>query len=407
MEFIIISLIKAALVAFVLLTLAAYLVWIERKVLAHIQLRIGPYRVGPHGLLQPLSDLIKLVTKEGVIPAQVNKFYYLLAPFLAVALALISISVVPFGTQIELFGYKTYLELANVNIGLLVILAISAVSVYGVALGGWASNNKYALLGGLRSSAQMISYELPMSLALVSPLLIANTLSLREIAEMQSGFYLGFIPKWFIFNWPAPQIIAFLIFMIAAFAETNRVPFDLPEAENELVAGFHTEYSSTCFAAFFTAEYVNMVTISALATHLYLGGWNPAFPEPVASLVPILIFAGAGLLLFFHGMQHLATRTWDKYTFPLFGIIAFGLAGIFALKYLTFLPAPLLAIGTALHPIFWFAAKVGVLLFLYIWVRGTLPRFRFDQLMRFTWTFLFPLAIVQLLATGLIVALLD
>lgn len=405
MEFIIISLVKAALVAFVLLTLAAYLVWIERKVLAHIQLRIGPYRVGPHGLLQPLSDLIKLVTKEGVIPAQVNKFYYLLAPFLAVALALISISVIPWGTQLDVFGIKTYMELTNVNIGILIILAASGLGVYGIALGGWASNNKYALLGSLRSSAQMISYELPMSLAIVSPLLIANTLSLREIADAQAGFYIGFIPKWFIFQGPVPQIFAFIIFMIAGFAETNRIPFDLPEAENELVAGFHTEYSSTCFAAFFTAEYVNMVTISALATHLFLGGWNPIFPEPVSTVVPVLVFGGAAALLFFHSMNTLATRTWDRYTFPVFGLIAAGIAGIFSIPFLTFLPEPVLAIGKVLHPIFWFAAKVGAILFLYIWVRGTLPRFRFDQLMRFAWTFLFPVALVQLLVTGLGVAL--
>ncbi|HUQ95614.1 MAG TPA: NADH-quinone oxidoreductase subunit H [Bryobacteraceae bacterium] len=404
MEFIIIALVKAALVAFVLLTLAAYLVWIERKVLAHIQLRVGPYRVGPHGLLQPLSDLIKLVTKEGVIPAQVNKFYYLLAPFLAVALSLISIAVVPFGGQIEIFGIKTYLQLTDVNIGLLVILAISAVSVYAVALAGWASNNKYALLGGLRSAAQMISYELPMSLAIASPLLLANTLSLRAIADAQAGFYFGFIPKWYIFQAPAPQFFAFLIFMIAGFAETNRVPFDLPEAENELVAGFHTEYSSTCFAAFFTAEYVNMVTISALATHLYLGGWNPIVPEPVAGVIPILLFLGAALILFIHGFNTVATRTWDKYTFPVFGVVALGLAGLFTLAMLP-VPEPLAAIGKALHPLFWFAAKVGTILFFYIWVRGTLPRFRFDQLMRFNWTFLFPVAIAQLLITALLVAL--
>lgn len=279
MEFIIISLVKAALVAAVLLTLAAYLVWIERKVLAHIQLRVGPYRVGPNGLLQPLADLVKLVTKEGVMPAQVNRFYYLLAPFLAVALALVSISVIPFGTEIEVFGIKTYMGLADVNIGLLVILAISAVSVYAIALGGWASNNKYALLGGLRSAAQMISYELPMSLAIASPLLLANTLSLREVAEAQAGFYFGFLPRWHIFQMPMPQLIAFAVFLVAGFAETNRVPFDLPEAENELVAGFHTEYSSTCFAAFFTAEYVNMVTISALATHLFLGAGIRLFPN--------------------------------------------------------------------------------------------------------------------------------
>ncbi len=395
MEFFIITAIKAGLVAFVLLTLAAYLVWIERKVLAHIQLRIGPYRVGPHGLLQPLADLIKLVTKEGVMPAEVNKFYYLLAPFLAVALALVSISVIPFGRQIEVFGYKTYMELADVNIGLLLILAISAVSVYGIALGGWASNNKYSLLGALRSSAQMISYELPMSIALVSPLLMANTLSLREIAEAQAGFYFSVIPKWYIFQAPAPQFIAFLIFLIAAFAETNRIPFDLPEAENELVAGFHTEYSSMGFAAFFTAEYVNMVTISALATHLFLGGWNPPVVEPVAGFIPTLIFFGAAFFLFFHGRQSVATRTWDRFTFPVFGGVFLGVGAVFQVPMLK----------EALGPLFWFGAKTGFILFLYIWVRGTLPRFRFDQLMSFAWKFLFPASLVQLLVTGLVVAL--
>ncbi|MBL8217274.1 MAG: NADH-quinone oxidoreductase subunit H [Bryobacterales bacterium] len=404
MEFIIISLVKAALVAFVLLTLAAYLVWIERKVLAHIQLRVGPYRVGPHGLLQPLSDLIKLLTKEGVMPASVNKFYYLLAPFIAVALALVSISVIPFGNEIEIFGIRTWMQLTDVNIGLLVILAISSVSVYGIALGGWASNNKYALLGGLRSAAQMISYELPMSLAIVSPLLIANTLSLREVAQAQSGFIFGFIPNWFVFQGPVPQILSFLIFLIAGFAETNRVPFDLPEAENELVAGFHTEYSSTCFAAFFTAEYINMVTISALATHLFLGGWNPAFPEPVAGLVPVLLFFGLGLVLLYHATQTVKTRTWDKYSFPVVGLIACGIGSIFLTPFLP-LPDALAKIAQAIGPLFWFAAKTGAILFLFIWVRGTLPRFRFDQLMRFTWLFLFPLAIFNLMLTGLAVAL--
>ncbi|MBI4904331.1 MAG: NADH-quinone oxidoreductase subunit H [Acidobacteria bacterium] len=404
MEFIILSFVKAALVAAVLLTLAAYLVWIERKVLAHIQLRVGPYRVGPHGLLQPLSDLIKLMTKEGVMPAQVNKFYYLLAPFLAVFLALISISVVPFGTEVEVFGIKTYMQLTDVNIGLLVILAISAMGVYGIALGGWASNNKYALLGGLRSSAQMISYELPMSIAIASPLLMANTLSLREIADSQSGFVWGFIPNWYIFQGYGTLFIAFMIFITAAFAETNRVPFDLPEAENELVAGFHTEYSSTCFAAFFTAEYINMVTISALATHLFLGGWHPLFPEPVAGIVPILIFGSAGVVLLFHASQTSSTRPWDRYTFPLFGLVSLGLAGLFTLPMLP-LPDVLLAIGKAIHPLFWFAAKVGAILFLYIWIRGTLPRFRFDQLMKFAWQFLFPVALINMLVVGLIVAL--
>ncbi|MDX1979006.1 MAG: complex I subunit 1 family protein [Bryobacteraceae bacterium] len=402
MPFIIISIVKAALVAFVLLTTLAYLQWIERKVLAHIQLRVGPYRVGPHGLLQPLADVIKLITKEGVLPPHVNKFFYLFAPFLAVALALVSISVIPFGTKLEIpaLGFSTPMELTDVNIGILVILAISAVGVYGVALGGWASNNKYSLLGGLRSAAQMISYELPMSLAIVSPLLLANTLSMRELVDAQAGFYFGFIPKWHVFQLFPLQGAAFLIFIIAAFAETNRVPFDLPEAENELVAGFHTEYSSMAFAGFFMAEYCNMVTISAVATHLFLGGWHPPFPAPYSDyLAPLLFFLSAGAL-FFHSLQTLKTRTWDKYTFPAFGVI-FGGIGLLLLGAIVLAPW----LREAIMPLFWFAAKAGAILFVFIWIRGTLPRFRYDQLMKFTWLFLFPVALVQLMLTGLMVAL--
>src|ERR1700732_4638593 len=239
MNFFIITLIKAGLVAFVLMTTLAYLQWIERKVIAHIQLRVGPYRVGPHGLLQPLADVIKLITKEGFIPSHVNLFFYMLAPLIAVTLALISIAVIPFGPEIEIGGVKTWMQLTDLNIGVLFVLGISSIGVYGVALAGWASNNKYSLLGGLRSSAQMISYELPMALAVAAPLLLVNTLSFREMVNYQSGYWLGFIPRWNVF----PEILSFVVFLIAGFAETNRVPFDLPEAENELVAGFHTEYS--------------------------------------------------------------------------------------------------------------------------------------------------------------------
>src|SRR6201986_2747248 len=231
MVFVVITLIKIAVIAFVLLTVLAYLQWVERKVIAHVQVRMGPSRVGPHGLLQPLADVVKLITKEGVMPPHVNKFFYLLAPFLAVMMALISISVIPFGTSVTIGPYTTNLELANVNVGLLFILAISSMGVYGVALAGWSSNNKYSLLGGLRSSAQMISYELPMSLAIASPLLIAGTLSLREIVNAQAGYNFAILPKWLIFAGPFPQVISFFVFMIAAFAETNRIPFDLPEAE--------------------------------------------------------------------------------------------------------------------------------------------------------------------------------
>ena len=283
MEFFVISIIKAAVVAFVLLTTLAYLQWVERKVIAHIQVRPGPYRVGPHGLLQPLADVVKLITKEDVLPPHVNKFAYLMAPFLAVTMALISISVIPFGDQFQAFGYTTWMQLTDLNVGLLFILAISSMGVYGVALAGWASNNKYALLGGLRSSAQMISYELPMSLAIAAPLLMVNTLSLREIVQKQGGYAFGFLPQWTIFQGPMPQIFSFFIFLIAAFAETNRVPFDLPEAENELVAGFHVEYSSMKFASFFMAEYANMVTVASLATILIFG-WMAAAVSRVAGL---------------------------------------------------------------------------------------------------------------------------
>ena len=292
MNFFLLSVLKAAVVAFVLLTTLAYLQWVERKVIAHIQVRMGPYRVGPHGLLQPLADVIKLITKEDLIPPHVNKFVYLLAPFLAVTMSLISISVIPFGAAIQVLGTPTWMQLTDLNIGLLFILAISSMGVYGIALAGWASNNKYSLLGGLRSSAQMISYELPLSIAIASPLLLVNSLSLREIVQAQTGSIL----HWNILRWPAPQIVSFLVFLIAGFAETNRVPFDLPEAENELVAGFHTEYSSMKFAAFFMAEYANMVTVSCMTAILFLGGWQPLFtPEWGSNYVPTLIFV-AGVL---------------------------------------------------------------------------------------------------------------
>jgi NADH-quinone oxidoreductase subunit H len=393
MNFFVISLIKSGLVAFVLLTALAYIQWVERKVLAHIQLRIGPRRVGPHGLLQPLADVIKLLTKEDMIPSHVNKFFYLLAPFLAVMFALISIAVIPFGTEVKIGSFSTPMQLTDLNIGVLFILGLSGIGVYGVALAGWASNNKYSLIGGLRSSAQMISYELPMALAIAAPLLMLNSLSFRELVDGQAGFYFGFIPRWAIFQGPFPQIVSFLLFMVAAFAETNRVPFDLPEAENELVAGFHTEYGSMKFAAFFMAEYCNMVTVSCVGALLFLGGWQPLWPAEYGSkFVPTLIFAIAGLICLSHGLR--PARPFDRFTLPVFAVIFLGIAAIFLV--------PILA--TILLPLFWFLAKVGIILFIYIWIRGTLPRFRYDQLMSFAWTFMFPIAIVNLFITALMVA---
>jgi NADH-quinone oxidoreductase subunit H len=282
------------------------------------------------------------------------------------------------------------MELANLNIGVLFILAISSMGVYGIALAGWSSNNKYSLLGGLRSSAQMISYELPMSLAIAAPLLLSNTLNLRELVGTQAG---GFW-HWNILHGPFPQVFSFIIFMIAAFAETNRVPFDLPEAENELVAGFHTEYSSMKFASFFMAEYANMITVSCMATLLFLGGWVAPWPaEYGSSLFPVVIFAISGVILLYHGGQ--ARLKLDRITFPAFGVIFLLIAAVFLLPMFQ----------NWLLPLFWFCAKVGAILFVFIWIRATLPRFRYDQLMSFTWKFLFPVAMINLLVTAFLVAL--
>jgi NADH-quinone oxidoreductase subunit H len=338
--FILASVIKIVLVILVLLTAVAYTVWLERKVVGHMQNRWGPSRVGPFGLLQPLADGIKFLVKEDLTPPHVYRPLFIAAPMIAVICALTSISVIPFGTALTIGGYTIPLQITDLNIGLLFILGITSIGVYGVALAGWSSNSKYSLLGGLRASAQMVSYEICLGLSLVGVLIVSGTFSLRRIVESQSGHFLGFIPKWNIFY--GCQFIAFFIYLMAAYAETNRIPFDLPEAETELVAGYHTEYSAMKFAMFFMAEYANMITVACLATLLFLGGWSG----------------------------------------PVFG-------------------PPLLQ---AILPTFWFIAKIFVFLFIYIWVRGTLPRFRYDQLMAFGWKFLFPLAIANLLVTALVVA---
>ena len=339
-SFVVASIIKTATALFVLLTAVAYTVWLERKVVGHIQNRWGPTRVGPFGLLQPLADGLKFFFKEDITPPHVYKLLYLAAPVIAVTFALTSISVIPFGNWITVNGVRTPLQITDVNIGLLIILGITSMGVYGVALAGWSSNSKYSLLGGLRASAQMISYEVSLGLSLIGVLILSGSFSLREIVDAQGGTFWGFIPRWNIFQ---GQIFAFFIYLMAAFAETNRIPFDLPEAETELVAGYHTEYSSMKFAMFFMAEYANMITVACLASLLFLGGW--------------------------HG--------------PLFG-------------------PPWLQ---SILPVFWFVLRVFCFLFVYIWIRGTLPRFRYDQLMAFGWKFLLPLAIANLVITGLIVAL--
>ena len=389
-SFIVISLIKTAVVFAVLMTTLAYLQWVERKVIAHIQVRPGPYRVGPHGLLQPLADVIKLITKEDLLPPYVNKPLYLAAPFLAITMALLSISVIPFGPTIEVAGYQTWMQLTDLNIGVLFILAVSSMGVYGIALAGWASNNKYALLGGLRSSAQMISYELPMSLSIVAPLLLSNTLSLRELVGTQLG---GFW-HWNLFRGPFPQVVSFCIFLIAAFAETNRVPFDLPEAESELVAGFHTEYASMKFAMFFIGEYTSMIAVSSLFTILFFGGWLSPFPASwtITHYLPSVIFIPLGLWVFYDGIRYET----------MFGrLILPGLGAVFTvLGFALFLFSP---VNEAIQGPFWFFAKVGAVLFFYIWMRGTLPRFRYDQLMDFGWKFLLPVSIANVVLTSAVI----
>ena len=256
------------------------------------------------------------------MPPHASKFFDVMAPFIAVSLALVSISIIPFGPEVPVPGGSTFMEIADLNVGILFILAVGAVSVYGIALAGWSSNNKYSLMGGLRSSAQMISYELPFTRVIVSPLLLANHLSFRGIAESQAGYYFNLIPRWSIFQMPFPQIFSFIIFMIAGFAETNRIPFDLPEAENELVAGFHTEYSSMKFACFFMAEYANMVTIACVATILFLGGWHPLFPAPWSNWVPTLVFLWAAFWLFVQGGK--IGRKVGSYYFPSLRIRSLG-----------------------------------------------------------------------------------
>jgi NADH-quinone oxidoreductase subunit H len=338
--YILASVIKSAIVLILLLTAVAYTVWLERKVVGHMQNRWGPTRVGPFGLLQPAADGIKFLFKEDLTPPHVYKPLFLAAPLIAVIFALTSISVIPFGNPVTIGGYTIPLQITtDVNTGLLLILGVTSIGVYGVALAGWSSNNKYSLLGGLRASAQMVSYEISLGLSLVGVLIMAGSFSLQDIVHAQQGNVWHFIPRWNIFT---GQIIGFFCYLMAAYAETNRIPFDLPEAETELVAGYHTEYSAMKFAMFFMAEYANMITVGCLATLMFLGGWNG----------------------------------------PLFG------------------PKLLQAI----LPVFWFAAKVFCFLFLYIWVRGTLPRFRYDQLMAFGWKFLLPLALVNLIATAIAVA---
>jgi len=319
----------------VLLTVA-YATYAERKIIGHMQVRLGPMRTGWHGLLQPIADGLKLFFKEEIVPSQASRFVFLISPFVALVPAFIAFAVIPFGDTIEIAGYKIPLQIAgyydtaagrvmDANVGVLYILAMAGLGVYGIVLAGWASNNKYSLLGGLRSAAQMISYELAASFALVAVFMLSESLSLQKIVNDQAGLF-----GWYVWKQP----LAFILFCICSVAETNRTPFDLPEAENELVAGFGTEYSSMKYAMFFMAEYANMVTVSAVAATFFLGGWHGPFP-----------------------------------------------------------------------PVINFVAKVYFFMFCFIWIRATYPRYRYDQLMRLGWKVFLPLAILNIVITGIVASL--
>lgn len=334
---ILISLIKILVVMLVLLSCVAYLVLVERRVSAFIQNRIGPNRVGYKGLLQPVADVLKLFIKEDIVPKLANKPLHRLAPIIAIVVSMSTIAVVPFGDKINLFGHPIKLQIASVNIGILYILALTGLGVYGIAIAGWASNNKYSLLGGLRSSAQIISYELSMGISIIGVILVTGTLELDKIVEFQHGW------RWLILLQP----IGFITFFVSIFAETNRLPFDLPEAEPELVGGYHTEYTGLKFGLFFLAEYANMITGSAIVVTLYLGGWQ--FPY----------------------------------------LQSFGLPEFWT---------SIIQVGT-------FSAKVGAVLLFMIIIRWTVPRFRYDQLMDLGWKFMLPLSIANVIVTALIIYL--
>lgn len=317
-----IVLIKGIVLILILMGAAAYMTYLERVLMARMQLRLGPNRVGPLGLLQPIADGIKLLTKERFQPAGVETFTYWLAPSISLFIALFIFVLIPFGGTVDIFGYQINLQIADVNAGIVFLLAFSSLAVYGVVLAGWSSNNRYSLLGGLRGTAQMISYEIPMGLSLLTVVLAAGTLKLSSIVEAQSH-------HWFI--WTNP--IGFIIYVITAFAETNRAPFDLPEAEQELTAGYHTEYGGMKFAMFFLAEYVNILAVSSIAVTLFLGGWH----------------------------------------------------------------------GPGDIPVVWFLLKVAFFVFLFMWVRATMPRFRYDQLMSFSWNILIPIATLNLIVTAYLI----
>ncbi|NCO68956.1 MAG: NADH-quinone oxidoreductase subunit NuoH [Acidobacteria bacterium] len=342
--YLLVPFVKILIILLAVILIAAYMSFAERRIVAFMQIRLGPNRVWPRGWLQPIADALKLLVKEDIVPARAEKFIYMLAPALMIIPSLVVFSVIPFAPATTLFGvFKQPIEpyLADLNVGVLFVLGVSSVGIYGVILGGWSSNNKFSLMGALRSAAQLISYEVPMGLAVVAVLLMSGTLSLVGIIEAQRSQGV-----WYIF----PGIVAFFLYLACGVAETNRNPFDLPEAESELVAGYHTEYSGMKFAFYFLAEYANMTVISCMITVLFFGGWLPPFPNWLAA-------------------------AWSS-------------------PALAWIP-----------PFAWFAVKVAFFLFCYIWFRGTFPRYRFDQLMHLGWKVFIPVSLANVMVVALLVLL--
>ena len=347
-RYVVVPLIQIFIVLNVLLGLVAYLVLLERKVIAFMQVRLGPRRVGPHGLLQPVADILKLFLKEDLVPAKADRLVFTLAPLIILVPALVMFAVIPFsGEPFTVFGVEVTPWITDINVGVLYLVAISSLGVYGIIMAGWASNSKYPLLGSLRSAAQMISYEVPLGLSVVSVLMLAGTASMVGIVRAQATEGV-----WYVFWWPYPQIVGLFMLFVSALAENNRAPFDLPEAESELVAGFHTEYSGMKFAFFFLAEYMNMILASFMVTVLFFGGWLP-ITFGVLPREPLSTFLG----------------------------------------------------GAALTGFFWFFLKAFLVIFVYLWVRATFPRYRYDQLMRLGWKWLIPLGLVHVMVTAVAVLL--
>ncbi len=361
---------------------ALFLSLIERKVLSDFQVRYGPMRVGPHGLLQPFADALKLFSKEDTIPADADQTMFWFGPVISTITALTAFCVVPFSSHIRV---------ADVNVGLLVVSSASAVGILGIILGGWSSNSHYPLLGSLRSAAQLVSYEVAVGLALVSGIMMAGTLSMVNIVKMQETRQV-----WFVFSNYGLMIVPFMVYLISSIAETNRLPFDLPEAESELVAGFHVEYSGFRWALYFLAEYVNMLVVSAVAVTLFWGGWLRPFPNvawlelPLNYGFPILLFGGSGVLCV--RMAWRETVRWRRIFMLVvaLGVMACSLPFVYP-------PVNGMVIG-----VFWFLLKIAVIIYIFIWLRGTFPRFRYDQLMNIGWKYMIPIGMGAILVNAVV-----